>query len=110
MRHSCVEDLRLRLGENLLLRAPAASFKEQAINVGTVLSACLKVVFLGIGHYFKVEIDLINRYHILSGEVLLDTCQEALSEEETGYPEGLRCTVIDPVLHKLETLDEVNDP
>ena len=110
VRHLGVENLRVRLSEDFLFAAPAAAFQEQSVDIGTVFCAGLKIVFLGVTHDFELEIDLIDRDHMLSSIVLLDTCQETLGEEETGYPEGLGSTVFNPILHELETLDKVKNP
>jgi hypothetical protein len=110
VRHLSVEDLRMRLGQHIVLAAPSAAFQEETVDIGTILGSGLKVVLLRVAHDLEIEIDLINWDNMLSGIVLLDTCQETLCEEETREPESLRGTIIYPVLHELESLDEVENP
>jgi hypothetical protein len=83
VRHLSVEDLRVRLCQDIILTAPSAAFQEETVDVGTILSSSLKVVLLRVAHNLEIEIDLINWDHMLSGIVLLDACQETLCEEET---------------------------
>ena len=81
--HLNVKDLRVRLCQDTVFRAPSAAFQEETIDVGTILGSCLNVVLLRVAQDLEIEIDLINWDHMLSGIVLLDTSQEALCEEET---------------------------
>lgn len=44
-----------------------------------------------------------------SSVVLLATCQEGLGEEESTDPERGRRSIVDPILHELQSLDEIID-
>lgn len=58
----------------------------------------------------EVKVYLVDGNHVLPSIVLLASCKETLSEEESRDPELGRGSVVDPILHELEPCNEVVDP
>ena len=110
VRHLGVQNLRMWFGKDVLFAAPSTAFKEKTVNIGSVLCTSLEIILLGVTHNLEVEVYLIDWDNIFSGIVLLTAGQEALSEEETWNPECLWNTVINPILHEFESLNEVKNP
>ena len=105
--HLCVEHLRLGLLETALVIIPSTALNIQAIDVGTIFS-CLfrfKVIFLDI----VVPLNQIDSNGVLPGEVLFETCEEGLGEEETREPECGRAAFVDPLFHEDKTINHVHN-
>ena len=75
---------------------PSGSFNKETVDVCTVGSHC--ILFGRFRENLVVPVDLIDGDRVLSGEVLLETGEETLSEEESGDPEVGRFAVVDPPL------------
>lgn len=93
----------------MLLGVPSASFQVQSPDIGAIRGLFAHVVFRLIVDDFKVEIYLIDSDDILSGIVLLQSSQETLSEEESGYPHLRSSSFVNPALDELEPVKEVDD-
>lgn len=103
--HLGEQNLWMRFREHVLLTVPSATFDIQSPDECTIRSHLCHVVLGGIINDFEVEINLIDGNHILSGEVLLETSQETLREEESGDPHLRGSAFFDPVLNKLQPLN-----
>ena len=62
-----------------------------------------QIILVWIAQYFKVKINLVNSDHMLPCIVLLHSSEEALGEEEPREPERARGSVLNPLLHELES-------
>lgn len=60
--------------------------------------------------YLEIKADNINRDDGLPGIVLQSSREEGLREEEAGYPEDRRYTLINPCLDELHPLHQVQHP
>ena len=69
-------------------------------------------ITLGFYHIFDiiVEVNFVDFYDILPGEVLQDSCDECLGKEEAWEPESLRGSLIDPTVEECDSVDEVLSP
>lgn len=62
-----------------------------------------------IFEYLVAKVDLVDREGVLPGEVLLDSRQERLREEEATDPEAVRLTVRYPIFVHGEALFQIFD-
>jgi hypothetical protein len=100
-----VKDLRLALVQHHVVVVPSAALQEETVDIGTIL-------WLQIWRFLqKLEVvgDLIDGDGITTGEVLQDTSQETLSEEETRNPEDCGIADVDPTLEEGESGLEIKD-
>lgn len=79
--HLGEEDLGLRLFENALFLVKSTTFKEESIYVGSIGGLDV-LVQLGFFDALVVPTDQVNGDGVLPREVLLQTRQETLREEE----------------------------
>ena len=108
MWHFRVEHLRLGLFETSLVLIPSTTLDKQAIDVGTIFSS-LSGTECRIIHDLVVPCNQINGNGVLPGEVLLETSEERLGEEETREPEGNGGSFFNPLLHEDKTFNHVHD-
>ena len=106
--HLGEEDLGLGLLKRALFVVPSAPFDEQSIDVGAI-GSLLRLVEAAVVLHLVVPIDLIDRDHVLSREVLLETGEERLSEEEAGDPEVGRLALFDPLADEVQSFNEVDN-
>lgn len=109
VRHHCEQLLGGRLGKLIDFCVPSATLQEQTVDIHSILWCNFLVKLVLFGEDLEVDLDLINWDDILPGVVLLHTCQERLSKEETGDPEALWRSFINPLLHEDQTFNKVHN-
>lgn len=96
MRTLRVEDLGLALVQHHFLIVPPASLEEQSVDISAVLRFQIRC-FL---HELEIVSDLVDGNRVLSREVLKDTSEETLREEEARNPEDSWIADIYPSLEE----------
>lgn len=107
-RHLRVEDLRMGFFQGALLSVPSAALNVETPTVGTVWSL-FGLIKLGVVLHLVVPFDQIDSNGILSGEVLLESREEGLSEEETGDPEVWWLAFFNPLIDEVEAFNEIDN-
>ena len=108
--HLCEQNLWHRLFKRFFSLVPSATFNEETPDVHTIFWSFIEVGCCLIWNDLEVIVKKIDSYDVLSGIVLLCTSEEWLSEEETRDPEVRWSSIIDPWLHELQSLKEIEDP
>ena len=91
----------------MLLFVPLATFKEEAVDVGTILRALLELLNL-LGLRDEVELEPIDRRSILlSREALEEGCGKASGERECTDPEANRLALGHPRFEELVALAQI---
>lgn len=98
----------MRLLKSSLLWVESATLKEETVDIGAIGSFSF-LVELGVVLDLVVPADEIDGDGVLPGEVLLQTRQEGLGEEEAGDPEVGRLALVDPLVDEVQAVHEVND-
>jgi len=106
--HLGEEDLGLRLFESTLLGVPAAALDIKTPDIGAI-GSLRRAIELSIVLDHVVPPDQIDSDRVLPGEVLLETRQEGLGEEEARDPEVAWLALINPLVDEIEALHEVDD-
>ena len=115
-----IELLRVGVFKSLLSSVPARSFKEETVDVNTLvwsidgLSFDSSIVSLDdvLQDLGRVD-DLIKRPVLgfsLSGDLLLHGSEETLWVEETGQPEGWWSFLGDPSIELMVSIEKTLDP
>jgi hypothetical protein len=100
----CEENFRITLIQGLDLRIPFGSLNVHSDNIDTIFGSIDVLLIINNGVIESKEIDSDT---ILSCIVLLSTCQETLSEEESGDPEHFRKSIVSPIREPLESSQEI---
>ena len=101
-----VQDAGVRLCQYHLCIVPLGAFQEEAVHVDP---AFRRFVNAFIVHFQRLEpkLDLVDGKLVLSGKVLLCTCQEGVREEEGRQPEECGDSFVDPFAKELDTPPQV---
>lgn len=110
MLHIGEQYLWMRFFNCFFLFIPSSTFHEQSVDINTICWSFGKIVFSLIWDNNEIKFNMINSNNMLSCIVLSCSCKERLCEEETRNPECFRCTIINPLLHKVNSFKEVYHP
>ena len=94
----------------LLFTIVAGSIHEASIDEDTILWALFHLAGLFELKNLKGEGKLINSDLVLTGVSLETTSHETLREEHATDPVGQWATLGEPVVHKLDTADQIFEP
>ena len=98
------QDLGVRLVQRAHFWVPLASLKEHSHDIDSIFWSFYVILII---NNLEVIVKKINSNSVLSGIVLLGSCQESLSEEESGNPEHLWQSVLDPLGEPGKSLQEI---
>jgi hypothetical protein len=106
--HLCEQHLGVRLAQHVHIIVPTTSFQVKAMHVRPIVRRHPRVITILLREDLVVKFNLVDSDDKLTRIVLFNASQERLSEEETGNPEARGCSVVNPVLDKLESLNKVH--
>jgi len=94
----------------LFVSVPSGTVQEHAVNIETFGRCFFKVVELLLDHDLEAERNLVNGDLMKTGMGLKRPCHEALWEEESREPVGVRIAFDEPRAEHLDTQLEVLVP
>lgn len=109
-RHLNEELLWLTILQLLLIVIPSATLEIETVDVATRLGLGFDILVRHLAHHNMVKTDLIDSDRVLSGVVLLSSSKEGLWEEESGDPEDIWSSVVEPVDQEIDSIIAVLDP
>lgn len=94
----------------MLFVIPTSSLQVNTINVASILRFFSDVGMGSIIHYSVFKWYFIDGDHMFPCKVLKVSCDKSLREEEPWNPEHIRCTMVNPFLQEVNSVNEILCP